>query len=118
MVLAAPQLGQLTPQVAQAGRIVLLSFHQPSPAMYDMLDRAFLMSKGHIVFCGEPGAAYEHFEHAGMRLSCAHFCYVGRDSRAAARCTIELQLLQCTRGTYCARASYLMDSAAATLMCL
>ena len=44
---------------------MLLSFHQPSPAMYELLDRAFLMSKGHVVFCGEPGAAYEHFEHAG-----------------------------------------------------
>ena len=33
--------------------------------MYELLDRAFLMSKGHVVFCGEPGAAYEHFEHAG-----------------------------------------------------
>ncbi|CAK0784412.1 hypothetical protein CVIRNUC_007616 [Coccomyxa viridis] len=53
-------------QVAQTGRIVMLSFHQPSPAMYELLDRAFLMSKGHVVFCGEPGAAYEHFEHAGM----------------------------------------------------
>ncbi len=52
--------------MAKAGRIVLLSFHQPSPAMYELLDRAFLMSKGHVVFCGEPGAAYEHFEHAGM----------------------------------------------------
>ena len=44
----------------------MLSFHQPSPAMYELLDRAFLMSKGHVVFCGEPGAAYEHFEHAGV----------------------------------------------------
>ncbi len=52
--------------MAQTGRIVMLSFHQPSPAMYELLDRAFLMSKGHVVFCGEPGAAYEHFEHAGM----------------------------------------------------
>ena len=45
---------------------MLLSFHQPSPAMYELLDRVFLMSKGHVVFCGEPGAAYEHFEHAGV----------------------------------------------------
>ena len=61
-------------QVAQTGRIVLLSFHQPSPAMYELLDRAFLMAKGHIVFCGEPGAAYEHFEHAGVHLLnlCSH----------------------------------------------
>ena len=47
---------------------MLLSFHQPSPAMYELLDRVFLMSKGRVVFCGEPGAAYEHFEHAGVLL--------------------------------------------------
>ena len=28
-----------------AGRIVLLSFHQPSPAMFSLLDRAFLMAQ-------------------------------------------------------------------------
>ena len=64
--------------MAKAGRIVLLSFHQPSPAMYELLDRAFLMSKGHVVFCGEPGAAYEHFEHAGMHSICSLTCYAGR----------------------------------------
>ena len=68
-------------QVAQAGRIVLLSFHQPSPAMYELLDRAFLMSKGHVVFCGEPSAAYEHFEHAGVFSSNCLFCLMRNDLR-------------------------------------
>ena len=54
------------PQVAQAGRIVLLSFHQPSPAMFDLLDRAFLMACGHVLFCGEPGAAAAHLAKAGL----------------------------------------------------
>ena len=53
-------------QVAQAGRIVMLSFHQPSPAMYELLDRVFLMARGHMVYSGEPAAAYGHFERAGL----------------------------------------------------
>jgi energy-coupling factor transporter ATP-binding protein EcfA2 len=33
-------------QVASSGgRIVLLSFHQPSPAMFSLLDRAYLMAQ-------------------------------------------------------------------------
>ncbi|EIE21490.1 hypothetical protein COCSUDRAFT_66913 [Coccomyxa subellipsoidea C-169] len=53
-------------QVAQAGRVVMLSFHQPSPAMYELLDRVFLMARGHMVYSGEPAAAYGHFERAGL----------------------------------------------------
>ncbi len=52
-------------QVAQAGRIVLLSFHQPSPAMFELLDRAFLMARGHVLFCGQPGAAPGFLAKAG-----------------------------------------------------
>lgn len=53
-------------QVGQAGRVVMLSFHQPSPAMYELLDRVFLMARGHMVYSGEPAAAYGHFERAGL----------------------------------------------------
>ncbi len=44
----------------------MLSFHQPSPAMYELLDRVFLMARGHMVYSGEPAAAYGHFERAGL----------------------------------------------------
>lgn len=32
-------------EVAGGGRIVLLTFHQPSPAMFSLLDRAYLMAQ-------------------------------------------------------------------------
>lgn len=51
--------------VASAGRIVMLSFHQPSPAMFDLLDRVFLMARGHVLFSGAPTAAGAFFEAAG-----------------------------------------------------
>lgn len=53
-------------QVASAGRIVLLSVHQPSPAMFNMLDRAYLLAGGACVFCGPPTAAEAHFAAHGM----------------------------------------------------
>eukprot|EP00884_Botryococcus_braunii_P012056 jgi/Botrbrau1/20851/Bobra.0156s0075.2 len=53
-------------QVAEHGRIVMLSFHQPSPAMFDLLDRAFLMARGHVVFTGRPLEADGYFHAAQL----------------------------------------------------
>ena len=52
--------------MARAGRIVLLSFHQPSPAMFETLDRVFLMARGKVVYSGDPAAADDFFEAAGL----------------------------------------------------
>ena len=51
--------------VASAGRIVLLSFHQPSPAMFDLLDRVFLMARGHVLYSGRPDGAAAWLASAG-----------------------------------------------------
>ena len=59
-------------QVASGGRIVLLSFHQPSPAMFSLLDRTFLMAAGHCIFSGGPAAAEPWFAARGLP------CPVGR----------------------------------------
>lgn len=56
----------VTRQVARAGRVVILSFHQPSPAMFSLLDRAYLMANGHIVFHGSPTAAAPYFAQVGL----------------------------------------------------
>lgn len=47
--------------VANSGRIVMLSFHQPSPAMFSLLDRCFLLAQGRCVFTGPPAAVETHF---------------------------------------------------------
>lgn len=52
--------------VARSGRIVMLSFHQPSPAMFNMLNRTFLMAEGHCVFHGAPSAVDERFSAMGL----------------------------------------------------
>jgi hypothetical protein len=48
-----PKLGtSCYAQVAGEGRIVLLSYHQPSPAMFSLLDRAHLMAQVRGSCCG------------------------------------------------------------------
>lgn len=44
----------------------MLSFHQPSPAMFNLLDRTFLMAKGRCLFSGAPGSAEEYFARQGL----------------------------------------------------
>eukprot|EP00891_Asterochloris_glomerata_P008052 jgi/Astpho2/8052/Aster-03001 len=43
--------------VAAGGRIVMLSFHQPSPSMFALLDVALVMAQGVVAFQGPPAAA-------------------------------------------------------------
>ena len=78
-------------QVALAGRIVLLSCHQPSPAMFALLDRAYLLAGGACVFAGPPAAVQPHF--AALGLPCPpveapaeHMLEVGRDAVAGFGC--------------------------------
>jgi hypothetical protein len=54
--------------VASSGRVVVLTFHQPSPAMFYLLDRTFLLAQGYCVYSGTPSAVEAHF--AGLGLPC------------------------------------------------
>lgn len=51
---AALQVMKTLKDLASAGRIVILSFHQPSPAMFNLLDHVFLLAEGRKVFSGPP----------------------------------------------------------------
>lgn len=53
-------------RLAVSGRIVLLSFHQPSPAMFSLLDNVFLLAQGKCVFSGSPHAVEPHFARLGL----------------------------------------------------
>eukprot|EP00887_Chlorella_sp_A99_P006677 scaffold3.g6677.t1 len=53
-------------EIASGGRIVLLSFHQPSPAMFNLLDRAYLMAEGHCLYAGPPASAAPWFALQGL----------------------------------------------------
>ena len=53
-------------QIARAGRIVVLSIHQPSPQMFSTLDLCYLMCRGQIAFTGRPADAEGFLLSAGL----------------------------------------------------
>lgn len=52
--------------VAASGRAVVMSLHQPSPVLFNMLDRAMLLASGRLIFSGSPGQAADTFAWYGM----------------------------------------------------
>ncbi|EFN53179.1 hypothetical protein CHLNCDRAFT_136987 [Chlorella variabilis] len=83
-------------QVAGDGRIVLLSYHQPSPAMFTLLDRAYLMAQGHCLFSGPPSAAEGWF--ASMGLPCPVDTAIAEHMLDAVSTPASLQQLLAARG--------------------
>lgn len=53
----ALQLMRSLQTVAASGRVVALSLHQPSPALFGALDNAMLLAGGLVVYSGPPSAA-------------------------------------------------------------
>lgn len=52
--------------ICQRGRTVILSVHQPAPAMLDLLDQVLLLSKGFQVYLGPPALAMDFFKSHGL----------------------------------------------------
>lgn len=55
-------------QVASSGRVVALSLHQPTPAIYGSLDTAMLLAAGLLVYAGPPANAEAALERLGCRV--------------------------------------------------
>jgi ABC-type multidrug transport system ATPase subunit len=53
----ALQLMRSLQAVAASGRVVALSLHQPSPALFGALDSAMLLAAGQLVYSGPPSSA-------------------------------------------------------------
>ena len=53
--------------VAESGCIVMLSLHQPSPAIFNMLDTVFLLANGYCVYHGAPNHVEEYFASIGVQ---------------------------------------------------
>jgi len=67
--------------IAAAGRVVMMSLHQPSPDMFSELDTVLLMAKGYKVYCGAPEASLGYFSQLGMpcppgRAAAEHMLHV------------------------------------------
>lgn len=64
----ALQLMKTLQQVASSGRVVALSLHQPTPAIYGSLDTAMLLAAGLLVYAGPPAAAEPALAQLGFRV--------------------------------------------------
>ena len=47
--------------MAERGKTIISTIHQPSSEVYAMFDRVLLMAEGRVAFLGEVDAAYEFF---------------------------------------------------------
>ena len=52
-------------QLAQGGRSIVTTIHQPSSRLYQQLDTVLLLSEGHVMYYGAAHMAMDWFEHMG-----------------------------------------------------
>eukprot|EP01100_Stratorugosa_tubuloviscum_P001014 TRINITY_DN1227_c0_g1_i1.p1 TRINITY_DN1227_c0_g1~~TRINITY_DN1227_c0_g1_i1.p1 ORF type:complete len:632 (+),score=321.26 TRINITY_DN1227_c0_g1_i1:706-2601(+) len=52
-------------RVAQSGRTVITTLHQPSSAMFDKFDQMLILSDGRIAYMGSPNQMVSHFSSLG-----------------------------------------------------
>jgi len=62
---AASIMSTLT-KLARNGRMVFLSLHQPSEAVFKELDKVLLLSRGHCVYCGDADKISGYFSSMGF----------------------------------------------------
>ena len=63
---SAKQVVSSLKSLASSGCIVMLSLHQPSPAMFNMLDKVFLLSAGRCLYSGPPSSASSYLNALGL----------------------------------------------------
>ncbi|XP_069178586.1 protein white isoform X2 [Procambarus clarkii] len=52
--------------MAERGKTIISTIHQPSSEVYAMFDRVLLMAEGRVAFLGEVDAAYQFFNRIGL----------------------------------------------------
>ncbi|CAK0909830.1 unnamed protein product, partial [Prorocentrum cordatum] len=63
--LASLKVLQALKAVADGGMIVLVTVHQPRGAVWELFDRLYLLSEGHLMFTGEASRAASWFKELG-----------------------------------------------------
>lgn len=55
-------------RIAKSGSVVVMAIHQPSLRIVDVVDRMILLSKGEVVFSGEPMEIVGFFNEFGCQI--------------------------------------------------
>lgn len=58
---------QVIKNIAQAGRTVLTTIHQPSSRLFYMFDKLILLSEGHAVYFGKANGAMDYYASIGLK---------------------------------------------------
>uniref|UniRef100_A0A8C5HC74 ATP-binding cassette sub-family G member 5 n=1 Tax=Gouania willdenowi TaxID=441366 RepID=A0A8C5HC74_GOUWI len=70
--MTANQIVVLLAELAMRNRIVIVTIHQPRSELFNVFSRIAIMSRGELVFCGQPGEMVDFFSQCGYE--CPEYC--------------------------------------------
>ncbi|XP_060896078.1 ATP-binding cassette sub-family G member 5 [Labrus mixtus] len=70
--MTANQIVVLLAELARRNRIVIVTIHQPRSELFKVFSRIAIMSRGELVFCGQPEEMVDFFSHCGYE--CPEYC--------------------------------------------
>ncbi|XP_062320209.1 ATP-binding cassette sub-family G member 5 [Osmerus eperlanus] len=70
--MTANQIVVLLAELARRDRIVIVTIHQPRSELFRVFSRIAIMSRGEMVFCGQPGEMVDFFSQSGYE--CPDYC--------------------------------------------
>ncbi|CAN9499624.1 unnamed protein product [Ophioblennius macclurei] len=70
--MTANQIVVLLAQLAKRNRIVIVTIHQPRSELFRVFSRIAIMSRGELVFCGQPEEMVDFFSQCGYE--CPEYC--------------------------------------------
>ncbi|KAM6916099.1 ATP-binding cassette sub-family G member 5 [Xenentodon cancila] len=89
--MTANQIVVLLAELARRNRIVIVTIHQPRSELFRVFSRIAIMSRGELVFCGQPEEMVDFFSQCGYE--CPEYCnpfdvyvdYTSVDTRSSER---------------------------------
>ncbi|KAI7805326.1 ATP-binding cassette sub-family G member 5 isoform X1 [Triplophysa rosa] len=102
----------LLSELAKRDRIVIVTIHQPRSELFRIFSRIAIMSRGELVFCGQPGEMVDFFSSCGYE--CPEYCnpfdiYVDLtsvDTRCSEREAATYSRMHDTTSAYCSSDIY------------
>ncbi|KAK5882683.1 hypothetical protein CesoFtcFv8_021243 [Champsocephalus esox] len=70
--MTANQIVELLAELARRNRIVIVTIHQPRSELFRVFSRIAIMSRGELVFCGQPEEMVDFFSQCGYE--CPEYC--------------------------------------------
>ncbi|KAL0983841.1 hypothetical protein UPYG_G00133450 [Umbra pygmaea] len=70
--MTANQIVVLLSELAKRDRVVIVTIHQPRSELFTVFSRIAIMSKGELVFCGQPEEMVDFFSTCGYK--CPEYC--------------------------------------------